>query len=70
MAGRAVSDRHALVAPPEGAIAMVGIDYGYMAPRGELEKSTVKVQSRSLATKRLVIGSMNGWRTGRNLDGV
>ena len=38
VAGRAVSDRHIWQPPPEGALAIVGLDYGYLAPRGEPEE--------------------------------
>ena len=39
MTGRAVSDKHVWVAPEAGTLAVAGIDYGYMAPRGESEDS-------------------------------
>ena len=38
VAGRAVSDRHIWQPPPEGALAIVGLDYGNLAPRGEPEE--------------------------------
>ena len=38
VAGRAVSDRHIWQPHPEGALAIVGLDYGYLAPRGEPEE--------------------------------
>ena len=38
VAGRAVSDRHIWQPLPEGALAIVGLDYGYLAPRGEPEE--------------------------------
>ena len=38
VAGRAVSDRHIWQPHPEGASAIVGLDYGYLAPRGEPEE--------------------------------
>ena len=33
-----MSDRHIWQPPPEGALAIVGLDYGYLAPRGEPEE--------------------------------
>ena len=42
VAGRAVSDRHIWQPPPEGALAIVGLDYGYLAPRGEPEENDAR----------------------------
>ena len=38
VAGRAVSDRHIFQPPLEGALAIVGLDCGYLAPRCEPEE--------------------------------